>query len=88
MLHQSVRHTPPNTTMMVKILCDGLQRHCAHEEKGCIDTNKVFDHLQEGMQRIQTEKGVMSEGVEKEGMNEVDDDHEHRVAVKLDDLEV
>ena len=40
------------------------------------------------MQRIQSEKGVMSEGVEKEGMNEVEDDHEQRVAVEMDDLEV
>ena len=88
MLHHYVCHAPPDMTTTVKILCDGLRKYCTHEEKGCEDTNKVIDYLQEGMRCIQTEKSEMSEGRVIDGMNGVDDDHEQRVAVEMDDLEV
>jgi len=75
-------------TTTVKILCDGLRKYCTHEEKGCEDTNNVINHLQEGMRRIQTEKSEMSEGHVIDGMNGADNDHEQRVAVEMDNLEV
>ena len=88
MLHRSGHHAPPDTSMTVKILCDGLQRNYAHEEKGCRNTKEIIDHLHNSMRRIQGEKGDISEGQEKEGMNEADNDHDQRVAVEMNDLEV
>ena len=87
MLHRSVRHARPDTTMTIKILCDVLHRHCAYEQKGRKDVNKLLDHRQEGTRRIQTEKIEMSEG-RNEGMNEADNDYEHREGLEMDDLEV
>jgi len=88
MLHCSVRHAPPDTTITVKILCDALHKHCAHEQKGRKDVNKLIDHRQEGMQRIQMEKGDMSEGGGNDEMRGAEDDDGHRGALEMDDLEV
>jgi len=72
--------------MTVKILCDALHRHGAHEQKECKDINKLLDHRQEGMRCIQTEKAELSRGG-NDGMNDTDDDHEHREGLEIDDLE-
>jgi len=88
MIHRSVRHAPPDTTITVKILCEALQRHCAHEQKERKDVNKLIDHQQEGMRRIQMEKGKVSEGSGNDEMHAAEDDHEHGGVLEMDDLEV
>ena len=80
MLHRSIRHAPPNLTITIKILCDGLKKHHAYDIDKHQQVPKLFHHFQEGVWRIQNEKNnepALTMGLEEEG-----------IIVEMEDLEI